>query len=254
MATNIYVANPATDRIVYLHTFNEGINPRTFVKISDDNSMSEIINDAELIRSLATGEVLVQVAQNGGVYVPYPGGVWVSDLSEIPQYLDAGELATLGGAGGGGGIGPPSEIVDGAPATGTSSVYYADYVMLDDPDDPYSIVPNDVVPNTTGVWFQVFPVSALGVGGENFSDVVSRGMTIVHAGNSGDPDLLWILFNPAAVAPNAPGEFTHKNGRLSGGEAQTIEPLYINSSYLHVASASTDSSESNIPIRVWLWS
>ena len=254
MATNIYVVNPATDRVVWLHTFNEEIRPRTFVKISDDNSISDIINDSELIRSLSTGEVLVQVGANDAVYVPHPGGVWVTDLSEIASYLNAEELVALGGGGGGGGIGPPSEIIDGAPATGTSVVYYVDYVMLDDPDDPYSVVPNDIVPNTANLWFQVFPVTALGVGGENFPAVVSRGLTISHNGGAGDPDLIWILYNPAGAAPNIPGEFTHKNGRLSGGEVQTIEPLYINSSYLHVASASTDPAESNIPIRVWLWS
>ena len=99
MATNIYVVNPSHDKIVYLSTFDVTISPRTYVLLTGKASIETIIGDQELSTSLLAGEILIQVSENGGAYTKYPGGTWVSTVTELVSYLDADERATLSAGG-----------------------------------------------------------------------------------------------------------------------------------------------------------
>lgn len=102
MATNIYVANPSYDKIVYMATFDVTIQPRNYVLITGKASIDTIVNDQELSLSLDSGEILVQIAENDGAYIKYPGGIWITSIDDIVSHLTADEKATLSSGGGGG--------------------------------------------------------------------------------------------------------------------------------------------------------
>jgi len=190
--------------MVRLHECDVEIGPRSYVLISDKLSIDELIRSEELMRSLAAGEILIQVAPLDGAYTPHPGGTWVDSLTDIPTYLEANELAILGAGAVGGGAAPPTEVTLAAPTTADVEILFEDGIATDDD------------------WVQVFP----GV------SWMAKGFAILHDGDTSEPDLLWVF----STTDPGTGVTTH-TGRAVSGEAHTRDNFYFVPQTLWVRSA-----------------